>query len=273
MASAAGTRRFALLAAGLLYAGVFFGFVFWESPGLGIGHLYVLPICLVALVTNAWVGALAGVLATAIYIAGVVEAPEIASSQALTGASLIRLVAYVSVGCLIGFFANRNRGLVERLRDLAERDYVTGLGNARRFDEELARRCADGRPFSLVLADVDDLANLNNTHGHAAGNAALKRVGEVVRQHAEPSDVVARIGGDEFAVLTELSAEQVAALVARTNRTLSPEGLSVTFGATCAPADGQTAAELFHKADDRLFAAKLVRQNRATVLSLADRTA
>jgi diguanylate cyclase (GGDEF)-like protein len=95
----------------------------------------------------------------------------------------------------------------------------------------------------------------------------------VLRQHAEASDVVARIGGDEFAVLTELSAEQVAALVARTNRTLSPEGLSVTFGATCAPADGQTAAELFHKADDRLFAAKLVRQNRATVLSLADRTA
>jgi diguanylate cyclase (GGDEF)-like protein len=273
MASAAGTRRFALLAAGLLYAGVFFGFVFWESPGLGIGHLYVLPICLIALVTNEWAGALAGVLATAIYVVGVVEAPEIASSQALTGASLIRLVAYVAVGALTGFFANRNRQLVERLRDLAERDHVTGLGNARRFDEELARRCASPQPFSLVLADVDALATLNNTHGHAAGNAALKRVGEVLQQHADPRDVVARIGGDEFAVLTALAPEQIAALAARTNRTLAPDGLSVTFGTTSAPEDGETAAELFHKADDRLFAAKLVRQNRATVLSLADRTA
>jgi len=273
MSSAAGTRRIALLAAGLLYAGVFCGFVFWESPGLGIGHLYVLPICLIALVTNAWAGALAGVLATGIYIAGVVEAPEVASSQALTGASLIRLVAYVAVGALTGFFANRNRQLVERLRDLAEHDHVTGLGNARRFDEELARRCASGQPFSLVLADVDELASLNNAHGHAAGNAALKRVGEVLHQHADPGDVVARIGGDEFAVLTELSAEEIAALAARTNRALASESLSVSFGATSAPADGQTAAELFHKADDRLFAAKLVRQNRATVLSLADRPA
>jgi diguanylate cyclase (GGDEF)-like protein len=264
------TRRFVLLAAGALYAGVFFAFVFVESPGLGIGHLYVLPICLVALVTNEWIGALAGVLATAIYVIGVVEAPEISSSQALTGASLIRMVAYVAVGFLVGFFASRNRQLVEQLRGLAERDYVTGLGNARRFDEELARRCASGKPFSLVLADIDELASLNNVHGHAAGNAALKRIGEVLRQHADPRDVVARIGGDEFALLTELPVEQIGALAARTNRTLAPEALSVTFGTTSAPADGQTAAELFHKADDRLFAAKLVRQNKATVLSLAD---
>ena len=272
-AGSVGGRRLVLAAAAIGYAGVFLGFVFWESPGLGIGHLFVVPICLVALVTNELIGALAGVLATALYVLSVVEAPEIASSQALTSASLIRLVAYVAVGALIGFFANRNRQLVDRLRDLAEQDFVTGLGNARRFDEELARRCASAKPFSLVLADVDDLAELNTRHGHAAGNAALKRVGEVLQQHADSGDLVARIGGDEFALLTELPFEQIAALVTRTNRALAPESLGVTFGTTSAPEDGQTAAELFHKADDRLFAAKLVRQNRATVLSLAERTA
>ena len=72
--------------------------------------------------------------------------------------------------------------------------------------------------------------------------------------------MIARIGGDEFALLTSLPAEQIAALQARTNRTLAAENLSATFGVTFCPDDGQTACELFHKADDRLFAAKLVRR-------------
>lgn len=267
------TRRLVLLLAAACYAGVFAAFVAWDSAGLGIGHLFVFPICMVALVSDAFVGLFAGLLATGLYIAAVLEAPNVPSSQALTDASLIRLVVYVAVGTLIGFYANRNRQLVERLKGLAGLDFVTGVGNARSFDEELARRCAAGKPFSLVLADLDSLTEINNTHGHAAGNAALKRVGEVLAQHADRSDCVARIGGDEFAVVTALTGDEVTALVARSNRALAPEGLSLTFGATSSPDDGQTAAELFHKADDRLFAAKLVRQNRATVIALADRTA
>jgi diguanylate cyclase (GGDEF)-like protein len=267
------TRRLVLLLAAACYAGVFAAFISADDPGLGIGHLFVLPICMVALVSDAFVGLLAGVLATGLYIVAVLEAPHVPSSQALTDASLIRLVVYVAVGTLIGFYANRNRQLVERLRSLAALDFVTGVGNARSFDEELARRCAARKPFSLVLADLDSLTEINNTHGHAAGNAALKRVGEVLAQHADRSDCVARIGGDEFAVVTTLTGDQITALMSRANRALAPESLSLTFGATSSPDDGQTAAELFHKADDRLFAAKLVRQNRATVVALADRTA
>ena len=169
-------------------------------------------------------------------------------------------------------YANRNRQLVDRLRDLAGRDFITGCGNARAFDDELAKRCASGKPFALVLADADGLNDVNQVHGHAAGNAALKRIGEVISQHAAAADMIARIGGDEFALLTNLPADQIAALQARTNRTLLSENLSATFGVTFCPDDGQTTTELFHKADDRLFAAKLVRTNRATVVALRDRT-
>ena len=267
------TRRLVLLLAAACYAGVFAAFVAWDNAGLGIGHLFVFPICMVALVSDAFIGLLAGLLATGLYIVAVLEAPNVPSSQALTDASLIRLVVYVAVGALIGFYANRNRQLVERLRSVAALDFITGVGNARSFDEELARRCASGRPFSLILADVDSLTEINNTHGHAAGNAALRRVGEVLAQQAGRSDCVARIGGDEFAIVIALAAEQVSTLMASANRALASADLSLTFGTTSSPDDGQTAAELFHKADDRLFAAKLVRQNRATVVALADRTA
>jgi diguanylate cyclase (GGDEF)-like protein len=262
-----------LALAGLTCALVFATFVVFENPGLGLGHFFYIPICLVALVTDELLGALAGVFAVGLYVAAVELAPAVPSTQALTTATGIRLITYTIVGALIGFYASRNRQLVDRLRDLAGRDFVTGLGNARTFDEELAKRCASGEQFALVLADADDLNELNQIHGHAAGNAALKRIGEVLAQHADPGDVIARIGGDEFALLTVLPADQIAALQARTNRALSTENLSTTFGVTFCPDDGQTATELFHKADDRLFAAKLVRQNRATVIALAERTA
>jgi diguanylate cyclase (GGDEF)-like protein len=272
-AATAFPHRVVLFLAAVGYGASFAVFELFESPGLGLGHFFYVPVCLVALVTDEVKGALAGVLATGLYVAAVELTPRVPSAQALTWQTGIRLVTFATVGALVGFYASRNRQLVDRLTDLARRDFVTGLGNARVFDEELARRCAAAEPFALVIADVDDLNELNHVHGHGAGNAALKRVGEVIAQHAEPGDAIARIGGDEFALLTSLPLDQIAALQARSNRTLASENLSVTFGVTVCPDDGQTTAELFHKADDRLFAAKLLRQNRATVVALADRTA
>ncbi|HZR95175.1 MAG TPA: GGDEF domain-containing protein [Gaiellaceae bacterium] len=269
-AAATLNRRIVLPLALLLYGGVFSLFILVETPGLGLGHFFYVPICLVALVSDELMGVLAGCVAAGLYAVAVVVDPRVPSALALTDATLIRMVTFATVGGLIGFYASRNRRLVERLREHAGRDFITGLWNARMFDEELAKRCSGGSPFALVLADVDDLKAINDVHGHAAGNAALKRVGEVLVQHADAHDVVARIGGDQFAVLTELAPNELTALTTRVNRTLSTESVALTFGTTRRPDDGETAAELFHKADDRLFAAKLVRANRATVVALAD---
>ena len=269
-AATALNRRVFLAIAAAAYAGVFATFVFVETPGLGLGHFLYIPICLVALVSDEARGALAGVFAAGLYLLAIEVTPRVPSTTALTSSTGIRLVTFTLVGALIGFYASRNRQLVERLRDNAGRDFLTGLGNARSFDEELARRCAAGKPFALILGDVDGLKELNDIHGHAAGNTALRRIGEVLKQHADAEDFVARIGGDEFAIISALPPDQVTALTTRVNRTLSTEGFSVTFGSTHRPDDGETAAELFHKADDRLFAGKLVRQNRATVVALAE---
>ena len=104
------------------------------------------------------------------------------------------------------------RAELDRLRreqkdliDLAYHDPVTGLANRRSFDHELAREWAlatRGGPDSfVVIADLDDFKHLNDTFGHAAGDAALRRFGDALRRAARATDILARIGGDEFGVL------------------------------------------------------------------------
>ena len=255
--------------AAVTYLAVFAAFYAFESPVLGIGAFFYLPICLAALVTDELRGAAAGLLATGLYVIAVAVMPHMPATQMMTELTLIRLVTFVGVGALVGAFARRNRELVGQLRELASKDFLTGIGNARVFDEQLARRCSLGRPFTLVLADIDNLKQVNDVHGHSAGNAAIRRVADALKGSVDATDELARVGGDEFALLTDLPHDQALLLCSRLVRMLSSEELHVSFGATSFPADGTAAVELFRKADDRLFAAKLVSRNRRTVVALA----
>jgi len=261
-------RRLLFAAALAAYIGVFAAFYVFESPLLGIGAFFYLPICLAALVTDELVGAAAGLLATAFYFAVVMLGPHTPHGGVLVEMTVIRLVTFILVGALVGWFARRNRDLVTQLRELASKDFLTELGNARVFDEQLARRCASGKPFTLVLADIDNLKQVNDVHGHSGGNAAIKRVADAIRSVASPGDDLARVGGDEFALLTDLPVDEALLVCSRLARTLDAEDLHVSFGATTSPDDGTAAVELFRKADDRLFAAKLVSRNRRTVVAL-----
>jgi diguanylate cyclase (GGDEF)-like protein len=262
------SRRVALTLAACTYAGVFGSFVLLETPGLGIGHFYYLPVCLIALATDALGGALAGLFAAGLYALDVVIDPRIPAREALTSATGIRAFTFAAVGALVGLYAARNRRLVDGLREHATRDFVTGAANVRAFDEGLGRRCGSGRPFALVLVDIDGLRRVNDVHGHMAGDAALQRVAEALGELTGAGDLVARVGGDEFAILAELVPEEIPAFAARLNAALAPDELSVTAAATFAPDDGEAAVGLFRKAEDRLFAAKLVRMNRATLAAV-----
>jgi diguanylate cyclase (GGDEF)-like protein len=248
-----------------VYAGVFAAFVIVEQPGLGIGHFFYVPICLVALVTDELRGAAAGLVAAGLYVIAVVITPQMPTADVLTWSTVIRLVTFTSVGALLGWYASRNRTLLGELDKRAFQDFLTGIGNARYFDGRLAERCAAGKPFTLVLADLDDFSEINDVHGHDAGNTALCRVASALRDIAWPTDDVARIGGDEFAFVTHLQPEQARHVCARLARMLAAENLHLSFGTTCFPDDGTAAVELFRKADDRLFAAKLLNRNRRTV--------
>jgi diguanylate cyclase (GGDEF)-like protein len=173
------------------------------------------------------------------------------------------------MGALLGGYASRNRKLLAEVGERAFQDFLTGIGNARFFDGKLATRCAAGKPFTLVLADLDDFGETNAIHGHDAGNAALCRVAAALREIAWPTDDVARIGGDEFAFVTHLQPEQAHHVCSRLAKALAAENLHLSFGTTSFPADGTAAVELFRKADDRLFTAKLLNRNRRTVAAYA----
>jgi diguanylate cyclase (GGDEF)-like protein/PAS domain S-box-containing protein len=116
-----------------------------------------------------------------------------------------------------GIDLTERRRLEERLRHLADHDPLTGLINRRRFEEELERHLVQGRRYgmtgALLVLDLDGFKAVNDNHGHKAGDHVLCAVADAMRQRLRESDTVARIGGDEFAVLlpraTAAEAEKV----------------------------------------------------------------
>jgi diguanylate cyclase (GGDEF)-like protein/PAS domain S-box-containing protein len=158
------------------------------------------------------------------------------------------------------------RELEQRLRHQAEHDPLTGLANRRRFEVELERqieRCSR-HPESAALAviDLDGFKAVNDSHGHAAGDKLLTVVAGALRRRVRSTDVAARIGGDEFAVILIGVDEPAAATAAAALATAIAEhslatGLGTTASVGVAMIEpGSSADELFARADREMYAAK-----------------
>jgi diguanylate cyclase (GGDEF)-like protein len=261
MSAAASHRRVLLAGAVCIYACVFTAFLLWERPGLGLGHFYYLAIACLALGAGPWMGALGGLIASGLFALGVVLNPDVPTAQLLTAGTLLRLITYSAMGALVGAYARSNHSLVERLHVAAERDFLTNLLNARAFEAALEARLEERHPFALVLGDMDGLKRINDEHGHAAGNDALRELAEGLVLQARREDQVARVGGDEFALLAAVTGEADArALVRRLEEGLNAQELKASFGLAVYPEDGTTALSLFRAADARLYDRKLLRR-------------
>jgi len=153
---------------------------------------------------------------------------------------------------------------LEQLRVLADQDPLTGLPNRRAFMRELeaeverARRY--GHPLTLAIGDVDHFKQINDTHGHPAGDAALCAVAETLRAGLRGTDGAFRLGGDEFALLLpETTREEAAEVVRRLYlgfRESAPEpftDLQMSAGLATLPADGIDAETLIRQADAALY--------------------
>jgi diguanylate cyclase (GGDEF)-like protein len=116
---------------------------------------------------------------------------------------------------------------------------------------------------------MDNLKRINDAHGHTEGNRVLQSVGQILRGSVGQTGEVARVGGDEFGILIDASIEQANEQCSRLRRLLGGQGYDMTFGWAAMPDDGVAPLELFRKADDRLFGAKLLTRNRRAVEALA----
>ena len=166
-----------------------------------------------------------------------------------------------------------------RLQYLSERDPLTDLLNRRGFDLEIERaqhQYADGTPFALALIDLDNFKRVNDTLGHAAGDAALVEVASRLHRLHRLSDMTARIGGDEFAILmpecrTQGEAHDIGERLLRAmDAPLRVHGvdLELHFSVGLAlRAPGDDARRLFDHADLALYDAKSSGRNRAVVFS------
>lgn len=166
----------------------------------------------------------------------------------------------------------RTRELVERLERLSHEDALTRLANRRAWDRAIERECArvrrDGGTLAVLLCDIDRLKEINDTFGHAMGDVVLQEVAGQIERRLRSSDVVARIGGDELAVLavgaderdaTELAEELRASVEAEQPGGPGLGGVSVSIGVAEWEGGDDTAASLMLRADRRLYSAKATR--------------
>lgn len=179
---------------------------------------------------------------------------------------------------LLGMAVRRSLAATHALRDLAERDQLTGLPNRGCLLGELDRRLARA-PVALALMDLNGFKSINDTHGHLAGDDLLRAFAAEARGATAPGEIVARLGGDEFAFLgaTLADAERFAAeLTERLARPLEVGGLrlKISSGIGIAVArPGITARDLIALADARLYRDKAERQRVEGPPARGERTA
>jgi len=153
----------------------------------------------------------------------------------------------------------------------ARRDPLTELGNHRAFHEHLEaalRRAVEAeRDLTLVLMDLDDFKQVNDTEGHLAGDAVLRRLAATLTEQSRAREHPFRVGGDEFALVVDGGAEAGLHVAGRIREAVGTD-VTISAGVATFPHDALTKDELVHKADLALYAAK--RAGKDTTISFGD---
>lgn len=171
----------------------------------------------------------------------------------------------------------QNAHYVERVKQLAYLDGLTGIFNRRYFElritEEVERAKRYGTGMAIIMADIDDFKRLNDDFGHCVGDEVLRQVSSLLQEHLRKVDVVCRYGGEEFALLLPHAKAPEAAAIADKLRCLIEKrmfpgvkrGVTISAGIAAFGPHGETRDELLQAADRALYRAKQSGRNRVNV--------
>ncbi|OYU26402.1 GGDEF domain-containing protein [Paucibacter aquatile] len=178
------------------------------------------------------------------------------------------------------------QGIMDALCDLSSKDALTGLVNRRSFEMALAREvdrvARSGEPALLLVLDIDHFKAVNDTYGHAAGDLVIQAVAGALNQVVRPMDTVARVGGEEFAIVLPKCAAGFGATVAERLRERVAElrieiasgqtlAVTVSLGGAFAPQWVRSSSLLWmERADRQLYRAKAEGRNRACLENQVD---
>ncbi len=191
---------------------------------------------------------------------------------------LIPLLAFTATGTVVHTLVGRVRAsetllaeLTRRLESLAHCDDLTGLANRRSWNEHLesalAQRAEEGGALTMALIDLDHFKRYNDAHGHIGGDDLLRRLAAAWRADLEPHQVLARWGGEEFALLLPGSTTCDGQRILARLRRHTPDGQ--TFSAGLAAAEDRDAAGLLQAADSAMYRAKEQGRDRIVVAASA----
>jgi diguanylate cyclase (GGDEF)-like protein/putative nucleotidyltransferase with HDIG domain len=191
---------------------------------------------------------------------------------------LMTLATLVVAGILITALRQRVDDMLLRLMSAARTDVLTGLLNRRGFEEvfelELERARRGGRSLSVLVGDLDNFKHINDRFGHQAGDVALARASALLTNRKRRIDTVARLGGEEFALLVPDADDHASYMLAERLRTALREAftsdavpITISFGVASFPAHGDSYGALLGAADDALYAAKELGRDRTVIYS------
>lgn len=179
----------------------------------------------------------------------------------------------------------QNAHYVERVKQLAYLDGLTGIFNRRffemRINEEIERARRYGTGMAVIIADIDHFKHLNDEFGHLLGDEVLRQVSSIFHQQVRKMDVVCRYGGEEFAILLTQTNEQQALKVAEKLRRQVqewqfpgvPRAITISAGVAAFPTHGRSRDEIVRTADKGLYAAKQDGRNLVRMVTAGSATA
>ncbi|MBV7537640.1 GGDEF domain-containing protein [Duganella sp. sic0402] len=231
--------------------------VYWVYPTMIAAYFVVRPSA--ALTINS-----IGLVLLVIMLLGQMALDNLSTLVVTVG--LVNLFAYV--------FAYRTGLQTQRLYTAVELDFLTGVGNRRALDRKLVEHAQERRPLmesSLLLLDLDHFKQVNDLHGHAAGDIVLKKMAELMRAHTRSSDRIFRYGGEEFAIIASGAGLSAAAHLAEGLRAavasatlLEGHPITISIGVTYMD-KGYTPTDWLERADKVLYAAKQAGRNAVRV--------